>query len=260
MKRAIISVVVTAVALAAAVAVIVAIHALTTVPSAEAHQENFTYAADEVSSINIDVNVAFVSLYETSGNFYEIEFIESREGLYKSSVTDGTLTLSESDSSFFDKLFRSDSDRFGINIGIPKDDAVTFSVSAQTSELTAEGVSFAGDTEIVISDGSVSFNKVSASGYVSVDVENGNVSLDGLECTEVSAEVVYGDIFFRNVNAEKAILLSTDSGKVSGFIYGSRDNYKITATVDTGVSELESGGDGPVELIINVGKGSIAVK
>lgn len=260
MKRVIASAFVIIVGIAAILAVVFFIHGLVAVPSSDTLQEAESFAADDVSAVKIDVSVAFINIYESTGTTVDVEFVESRKGLYSVENSGGTLVFSEKQSSFFDRLFRSDVGKYGINIGIPTGKSVSVSINAESSEVTFEGVSLSGNTPVTLGEGTVSFRGVTSSGYISVELEDGDVSIDGAVCAEISADITSGDIFMRDIEAQKAISLTTDSGKVSGFIYGSLDDYTITANVDTGVSELESGGDGPVELIITVGKGSIAVK
>lgn len=260
MKRVIAAAIIIIIVVAAVALAAFFINGMTTVPEDGSYNETFTFAPDEANALKIGVSVAFVNVYESSGPNIEIEFVESREGLYSVSNDGKTLSFTESRSTFFDKLFRSDTGKYGINIGIPEGKTIGLSVGAETSTVSVSGVTLSGNTEITVSEGDISFVNVDSTGWIAADTEKGNVSFDGMNCSEASADVTSGDVFIRSIKAEKAISINVESGKVTGFIYGSRDDYTITAEVDSGVSELESGGDGKVELMIKVGKGSIAVK
>lgn len=260
MRRVIIAVVLTVLALAAVTASLVFITALTSVPSGDAINEQSAFYPEEIEKIEVDVSVAFVSVYKTSGSLVEVELVESREGLYSTSLSGGVLTFTESRSSWTDKLFRSDINRYGISIGIPEGMSVGLGIDAETSAVTLSGVTLTGSTEISVRTGSITINDVKTDGYISADITTGNVSYDGVTCNEISADVTTGDVFIRNVNAGKAISLTTVTGRVYGFISGSRDDYRITAVTDNGTSSLKSGGDGDVELIVKVATGNINIK
>ncbi len=258
--RRVISVTAGAVLALAAIAVaLIIINAFASTPSGDAVREEFSYKSEEIDSIDIEISVAYINVYQSDDPVFTVNFVSPKKGLYTAALEGGALMVRESGSSWFDKLHREDSERYGIEIGVPEGKSVDLRISADTSDVSIDGLTLPGSTAIEVGVGSVTVDGVEAGGYLSADIDTGNVTFGFITCREISAEVDTGDIFIRSVEADKAISLKTDTGKVSGYLVGSREDYTVTATIDTGVSELESGGSGKTELTVSVGTGSIAL-
>lgn len=260
MKRVIIAAVAVAFVLASAAGIIMLISTLTSVPSGNIVNESFTFGADKVDKIEINVEVAYINVYKSTGALITVDLVEPKKELYTAAAEDGTLVIRESDSSWIDKLNRTDSDRYGIEIGIPVDKAIGLDIDAATSSVTVNGVTLVGNTEIAVTQGSITLNGINTDGWISTEIETGSVKLEYISCSEISADVDTGNIVVRAVKAERSISLTSDSGKITGVISGSRSDYRVTAHVDTGICDLESGGDGPVELIATVDTGTVALQ
>ena len=261
MKRVIIAAVASALVLVLIAAALVFINKLILIPAGNAEYENFTYTTDEIKNIGIDVSVAYVSIYKSSGVTVDVEFVESGKGLYTASAENGVLSITETgSSSWLDKLIRSDNDRYGVSIGIPDGHTVGLNINADTSTVTVDGISISGDADIKVMTGDITVRGVDAEGIITTDVITGNVTLDTVASKSVSADITTGDITVRKVSAEESITLSSTTGMIMGSLPGPRDSYSITASVMTGVCDLKSGGSGDIRLTANVTTGSIAIE
>ena len=209
-------------------------------------------------NIEVDVSVAFVNIYKSTGTVFEYELVESRKGLYIAKIENGKLTVTDGESSWTDRLNLAYSNKYGISIGIPEGHAIGLNIKADTSTVTIDGVELSGNTEIVVSSGAITLQGVSTDGYISNDITTGNVTFESVTCSEISADVDTGDIFARRVDAKKAISLTSGTGKITGLMPRPREEYRVSSSISTGASDLESGGSGDVELIVSVSTGAIA--
>ncbi len=248
-----------AVGVAVLVVGILFFHALVTVPSAEPVFENEVFGADEVGIIDVDISVGYVNVYKTSGTDIEVEFVGHRKGLYSASLSGGTLTVSELETSWTDRLFRSYSKRFGIDIGIPDGTELTLNISSSNSDIETQGVVLSGDSSFSTEDGKVSLNGVTSDGAISISVSSGDVSLNAVSCTSLTVGVTEGSIVLDGADAEDAVSLSVEKGSITGSLARPRGDYTVDASVVTGICDVKNGGTGKTTLTAKVKEGTIAL-
>ncbi len=248
-----------AVGIAVLVVGILFFHALVTVPSAEPVFENEVFGADEIGIIDVDISVGYVNVYKTSGAEIEVGFVGHRKGLYSTSLSGGTLTVSELETSWMDRLFRSYSKRFGIDIGIPDGTELTLNINSSNSDIETQGVLLSGDSSFSTEDGSVSLVGVTSDGAISISVGSGDVSLNAVSCPSLTAAVTEGNIVLDGADAGDAISLSVENGSVTGSLARPRGDYTVDASVVTGICDVKNGGAGKTTLTAKVKEGTIAL-
>lgn len=259
MKRTIIPVVGIVILLALIAGAVILLNELVYAPSTDTVRESFSFGADEAAAIDIDINIGYINVFESPDAVFAVDFSESRKGLYKAELVDGAISVTEGESSWVDKLSRRESEKCGVEIGVPAGTSIKLRISASVSDITVDGVTLVGDTELTVETGSVSVNGVETDGSVSAVTTTGNVEFGFIDCSEISANVATGDVSVRSLNAEKSISIKVVTGKVTGRLTGTRGDYTVSASVNTGVCGIESGGSGKTELNVSVTTGSIAL-
>ncbi len=234
-------------------------HAFITIPSAEPVFELSSYEPGEAGIIDIDISLGYVNVYKSSGSAIEVELVGHKKGLYSASVESGILKITENETSWIDRTLRANSDKLGVGIGIPEGVSVELNVRAAQSAVTIDSVSFVGDSDIDVENGSVSVAGAASDGGISISLENGSVKLETVACPEASAEIANGDIFIRGVNVTKRLSLTAETGQISGYMPQPRSEYRVEASVVTGVCDVKNGGDGKIELIAKVNVGAVTL-
>ncbi len=259
MKRTIITVCAAVLALALSAGAAFLVRELTTAPSGKVVREDIAFDKDAVNSIDVDIDIGFVTVYKSANGVFEVGLSEPKKGLYSAAEEEGTLRITEAETTWLDRVGRSESDKYGIEIGVPEGASVALSVSGEVSDVSIDGTSVSGDAVISVGTGSITLNGITADGRICTDITTGGVELGLIECGALSAKVGTGDVYIRSVSAEEAISVSVTTGKVSGYVAGTRADYTVKAEINTGVSDLKSGGSGKKELTVSVGTGSIAL-
>ncbi len=259
MKRVTITFASVVVALILIGGVVFLIDRVTSPPSGKVVREELSYKRGEITGVDIDIDIGFVTVYKNVDEAFELGLSEPDKGLYSPVLEGGVLRITENETSWLDRVGRGESDKYGVEIGIPEGVTVSLSVDAEVSTVSVDGVSLTKDTEITVGTGGLSLNGIETDGAVTLAVDTGNVELGFIDCTELSAEVTTGDVSVRSISAESAISLTVTTGKVFGELPGPKEDYTVTSSVTTGVSDLVSSGSGKKKLTVSVGTGSIAL-
>lgn len=122
----------------------------------------------------------------------------------------------------------------------------------EVKNLSAANVSASAD------NGYLGITRVSATGSVTLETQNGAVNLIGVTANAVNAKAQNGAIYLEKLDAE-TIELRTQNGAVKGTLAGMQEDYKITASVQNGSCNLTDSITGIRSLNASTQNGAISL-
>ncbi len=261
MKKYIITIIVTALVLAAIAGAIFLADKLFYDPNDENHVLTEAYSSSGIESLAIYIEVGYIDIIESSS---ASDFLVSTVGVdgdfYKVAVEGDVLSISSEEVKWYEREVYETVDSYGITVTVPSGFDGTIAAGTDAGKLSVTGVTVS-ELDVHTNAGDITLTDIHTS-ELEADTEVGDITVSGAYASKATLEADVGDVTFAEASRPETLLSSlsvtTNVGNIEVSLAGERQDYQITAATDRGECNVENGGDG-IYINLSADVGDITV-
>lgn len=246
-------------------------------------EKTYTASVNDVQKVWVDASNMPITVVPVKGNEIAVTYFTSEKDPYEAAFENGVLSVKRKNMGWFQS---SNFSLFGslhmanlhIQIDVPEAYAGDFQLVTSNGRISVTDLANITDVTVNTSNASVQMENLAAE-QISIDTSNGAVSLTRINVLkQTRVDTSNGAIAAKQVISRDGIYLHTSNGsigveeveapvielrssnaRIMGTVSGLREDYSVSASTSNGDNNLQSGGTGDKRLTVDTSNGSIQI-